>query len=129
VKTLREIVERSEQRRERLKSTLPRVVEQLEAMGALKVILFGSLARGDTSLWSDLDIIAIMPPPLSSSEWMQKIYTDIDRGISCDILAYSERDLQKMLPISSFLRHALKEGKVIYEATGTGRSQALADPS
>ena len=120
MKTLKSIRERKEKRRSTLEQNLLRVVEQLKALGALKVILFGSFVRGNTGPWSDLDIIAIMPSSLSSQEWMRKIYAEVERGIACDILTYNERDLQEMLPTSSLLRHALKEGKVIYEAGSTG---------
>jgi predicted nucleotidyltransferase len=32
------------------------LVEQLKALGAVQVILFGSLARGQISLFSDIDL-------------------------------------------------------------------------
>jgi predicted nucleotidyltransferase len=128
MKTLRSILERKEERRKALEQRLSPIVEQLKALGTLKVILFGSLVRGDTGPRSDLDLIAIMPSSLSSREWIRKIYAEIERGIACDILVYSERDLQEMLSTSRFLRHALKEGKVIYEAGSARRSATLADP-
>lgn len=128
MKTLRSILERKEERRKVLEQNLSLIVEQLKALGALKVVLFGSLVRGDVGLRSDLDIIAIMPSFLSSREWIRKIYAEIETGIACDILVYSEGNLQEMLPTSRSLRHALKEGKVIYEARSTRRSATLADP-
>jgi predicted nucleotidyltransferase len=128
MKTLRSILDRKEERRKALEQHLPRIVEQLKALGALEVILFGSLVRGDSGLGSDLDLIVIMPSFLSSREWIQRIYAEVERGIACDILAYSEGDLQAMLPTSRFLRHALREGKVIYEARSARRSATLADP-
>jgi len=128
MKTLRSIVQRKEERRKALEGNLPRIVEQLKALGALKVILFGSFVRGETGPRSDLDIIAIMPPSLSSHDWMQKVYAEVERGIACDILTYTETDWQETLLTSRFLRRALKEGKVIYEAGSTDRSAALADP-
>ena len=126
--SLSQILERKEQRRRRLEQNLPHVVEQLRALGALKLILFGSFARGDIGRSSDLDIIAVMPASLSSHDWTRKIYAEVDRGTGCDILAYSEADWQEMLPQSRFLRHALKEGKVLYETASTARGAALADP-
>jgi predicted nucleotidyltransferase len=42
------------QDRARLEAEIQRLVEQLKAMGATKVILFGSLARGQISLFSDI---------------------------------------------------------------------------
>ena len=115
MKTLRDIRERKEKRRKALEQSLPSIVEQLKALGALKVILFGSLVRGDTGSWSDLDLIAVMPPSLSGKEWRRKIYGQVDRGIACDIAVYNEKELEETIPISSFLRHALREGRIIYE--------------
>jgi|YNPBryantNP2012_1023418.scaffolds.fasta_scaffold121172_2 predicted nucleotidyltransferase len=128
MRTLASILERQEKRRKALEKNLPRVVEQLQALGALQVILFGSLVRGEVGARSDLDLIAIMPSSLSSREWMRKVYAEVERGIACDILVYNASDWQEMLPISRFLRHALREGVVIYEAGSAGGSAALADP-
>ena len=100
----------------------------MKALGALRVILFGSLVRGNVGPGSDLDLIAVMPPSLSGWEWTRKIYTQVERGIACDILAYTEEELQEMLATSRFIRHVLREGKVIYEAGSAGRSATLVDP-
>jgi predicted nucleotidyltransferase len=112
------LVERQKKREERRKA-LERncylIVEQLKALGALKVIIFGSFVRGEIGLWSDLDLIAVMPSLLSGKEWRRKIQAEIDREIACDIIVYNEKELEESIPISSFLRHALKEGRVIYE--------------
>lgn len=113
--TVQNILRRREERRLALEKALVDVIRQLEAMGALKIILFGSLARGEVNSWSDLDLIAVMPPHLSGREWMRKIYDEVERGIACDILAYTEKELAEMWPVSGFVRHALKEGKVVYE--------------
>ncbi len=115
MKTLRDIRERKEKRRKALEQNLPSIVEQLKALGALKVILFGSFVRGDTGSWSDLDLIAVMPPSLSGKEWRRKIYREGDRGVACDIAVYNEKEVGKTIPISSFLRHALREGRTHYE--------------
>ena len=120
MRTLSSILERKRERRKALEESLAWVVEQLKALGALKVILFGSLARGDVGPHSDLDLIAVTPTVLSSREWMNRIYSEVDRGIACDILVYTEADLQEMFSISRFLRHVLKEGEVVYEAASSG---------
>ncbi len=129
MKTLEEILQRKERRREALWRALPRLVEQLAAMGALRVVLFGSLARGEAGLSSDLDLIAVMPDSLNSRDWTRKVYAEVDPGVACDLLVYTESDLKRMLPVSRFLRHALREGKVLYEASSEGRGPALVDPS
>ncbi|MBC7249407.1 MAG: hypothetical protein H5T62_03915 [Anaerolineae bacterium] len=53
MRTLRESRERQEQRKRSLERALLVVLKQLEEMGALRVILFGSLARGEVGLRSD----------------------------------------------------------------------------
>lgn len=114
--TLESIKERQENRRRVLEQGLTAIVAQLENLGARKVVLFGSLARGDIGTWSDLDLLVIMPSSRSSREWMRHIYAEVERTAACDFLVYTEEDLQAMLPSSHFLRHVLKEGKVAYEA-------------
>jgi uncharacterized protein len=43
----------------RLEQELSRLVAQLKAMDAKKIILFGSLARGELSLFSDIDLLVL----------------------------------------------------------------------
>lgn len=102
-------------RKKALEKALEKIIKQLEEMGALSIILFGSYAHGRIRSWSDLDILAIMPSTSTGKEWMKKIYDEIDREVDCDILAYTDEELEKTIPVSRFLRHALKTGKVVYE--------------
>jgi len=113
--TLQDIKDRKEKRRQLLQSELERISEQLEVMGALKIIVFGSYAEGHVRSTSDLDIIAIMPSTMSGKKWMLKIYDEIDRNVDCDILAYTQEELEKLMPISRFVRHALDTGRIVYE--------------
>lgn len=113
--TLRELRARKAKRRRELERALRSVSRQLRDMGALKIVLFGSFAQGHVRSDSDLDLISIMPETRTGRQWMRKIYSEIDREVDCDILAYTPPELEKMLPVSRFLRHALKTGKVIYE--------------
>ena len=46
---------------------------------------------------------------------MGKIYAEVDRDVDCDFLAYTSEELEENIPVSRFLRHALKTGRVIYE--------------
>jgi predicted nucleotidyltransferase len=98
-------------------------------MGALKVILFGSLARGEVGLWSDLDLIAVMPSRLTSKEWMGGINTEVHRKIACDIVVYSEKELEETIPSSGFPRHALKERRIIYGKKRPRRGTEMVEAS
>ncbi|MBU1671748.1 MAG: nucleotidyltransferase domain-containing protein [Actinobacteria bacterium] len=102
--------------RQLLESELESVKDQLIAMGAQKLILFGSFAHGKVRRSSDLDLIAVMPATRTGREWMREIYSNLDRGVDCDILAYTEDELRETARISRFVRNALSTGRIIHGA-------------
>jgi predicted nucleotidyltransferase len=106
---------RKEERKRLLESELEKISRSLQEMGARKIIVFGSMAEGHIRSSSDLDLLAIMPAQMSGKKWMGKIYEEIDRQVDSDILAFTEEELEKALPVSRFLRNVLASGKVIYE--------------
>jgi predicted nucleotidyltransferase len=114
---LEEILQRKKEREENLKSSLASVTRQLRDLGALKIILFGSLAEEDVDVFSDLDLLVIMPSQRSGKEWMRLTYENMDRGIASDIIIYNQEELQENLAKSSFLRGILDSGRIIYEKT------------
>jgi len=101
--TLEELRAQKKKRKEKLFQGLQEIVKQLKEMGVLRIILFGSVAHGKVGRWSDLDLL------------VKEIYENIERSVDCDILAYTEKELDENIPISRFLRHVLKTGKIIYE--------------
>ncbi|MDP2982672.1 MAG: nucleotidyltransferase domain-containing protein [Candidatus Latescibacter sp.] len=118
--TLAEIRARKELRRKELSLALEKIREQLAVLGALRVMVFGSFASGEVISTSDLDVLAVMPPTKTGKEWPRKISETIDREVSLDILAFTEDELEKAIPVSSFLRRVLETGKVIYEKKSEG---------
>jgi predicted nucleotidyltransferase len=115
--TLQKIREKKEMRKKAIEKEIEKIRKKLIDMNALKIILFGSYAQGDITSRSDLDIICVMPSTKTGKEWMKKIYDETDREVDCDIIAYTEDELKRTIPLSRFLRNALKTGKVIYEKT------------
>ncbi len=111
-----EILHRKAERKIRLEKCLDLIVDQLKKMGALKIILFGSLARGEIDTHSDLDLFVIMPSTKSGKEWMSLVYQHIERKIDSNIIVYNLNELEEKLPSSKFLQNILK-GKVVYEKT------------
>ena len=99
---------------ERLQNESQRLAGQLAGMGAIKVILFGSLARGKISLFSDIDLLAIFEDGRTSKELTGWVYQELDTGEAVDVLAYSTQSFEKMKE-RAFIRHILSEGKVLYE--------------
>lgn len=93
------------------------IVSQLRNIGASKIILFGSLAKGDVDVNSDLDLLVIMPTTKTGKGWMNLIYENVERKIASDIIVYNREEFEEKLPTSSFLRNIVKSGRVVYEKT------------
>jgi len=114
VSRVKEILQRKEQRKARLQASLDSIVNQLKGIGALKIILFGSLARGEVDINSDLDLLVLMPSTKTGKEWMDIIYDTIERRIASNIMVYNQKEFHDKLPTSSFLQN-ISKGKVVYE--------------
>ena len=94
------------------------MTEQLKTLGAVKVILFGSLARGQISLFSDIDLLALFDRARPARELTRWVYQNIQTGEGVDILAYNEQTFHQLCE-RPFFRQVLKEGKVLYERSKT----------
>jgi predicted nucleotidyltransferase len=94
---------------------LEQIVGQLRAMGARRIILFGSQARGRTRRGSDIDLLVIMDDGRTFKERRRDIYARLETDADVDILAYSPEEFERIRG-RSFFRRILAEGKVIYEA-------------
>lgn len=114
---LKEILQRKSERKARLQVSLDSIINQLKNIGALEVILFGSLAKGDVDVYSDLDLLVIMPSIRTGKEWMHLIYEKVERGIASDIIVYNQKEFHEELPTSSFLQNIINSGRVVYEKT------------
>ncbi len=78
-----------------------------------KVILFGSMARGDTHEWSDIDLIIVKDTDKKFLDRLDEFYTGPSEPK--DILVYTPEEFEYMKE-RPFVKNALKEGKVLYEA-------------
>jgi len=84
----------------------------------LRIILFGSHARGDADENSDLDFLVIEPKVTNKSQEMIRLRRALrPLRISADILVISEEEVNEWghLP-GTTLYWALREGKVLHEA-------------
>lgn len=108
----------AEQDRARLRTEVLRLVDQLKALGAIQVILFGSLARGEVSLFSDIDLLVLFDDSRSARHLTQWVYRQIHSSEGIDILAYN-REVFERLSSRPFFRKILIEGEVLYERTAT----------
>ena len=126
--SLKRIRAEKRKRERALADNLERIKVYLIDRGALKIILFGSFSRilehpdgfRGARQGTDLDILCVMPAVKTGREWMAEIYGGAERDVDCDILAYTEDELEKTIPVSGFLRHAIETGRVIHEKRPEG---------
>lgn len=83
----------------------------------LRIILFGSHARGDAKLGSDVDLLVVLPEVADK----RKIAIEIRRAladfpVSKDVIITTPNEIaQRGDLIGPVLRPALREGKLLYE--------------
>jgi predicted nucleotidyltransferase len=103
-----------------LEEWLPAVVERMvEQFDPLKVIIFGSLARGEMGYHSDIDLLVVF----DHVEWENKrnLTVDIRRAIAgipvpVDVIVTDVDEIDRQGHIvGTVLRPALREGTVVYE--------------
>ncbi len=99
-----------------LESELARLVEELQQLGAIKVIIFGSYARGRVDLFTDLDLLVVFNSDLPFVERIAQLYGQLAPRVAADILAYTPEEWKAMQE-RPFIQKALSEGKVLYEET------------
>ena len=100
-----------------------KVIDQLvarivEVVNPLKIILFGSAARGDMGPDSDLDVLVVMPEGVHRRKTAQHLYREIrGLGVPFDILVTTPEILEKHKDdIGLVYQTILREGKDIYVA-------------
>ena len=89
----------------------------VNAMHPIKVILFGSYARGEAGKDSDVDLLVVMPAIRNKREdaiAVRRILADLPVGK--DIILTTPEELERRgAVIGSVLHPALREGKILYE--------------
>ena len=83
-----------------------------------KAILFGSFAREENSLHSDVDLILIKKTNQRFFDRYDKILVDLNKAMpdhELDVLIYTPDELEQIAE-RPFIAQALKDGKVLYES-------------
>ena len=96
-----------------LEELIKRIVE---AAHPLRIILFGSAARGEMGPNSDLDVLVVVPEGTHRRHTAQTIYRNlIGFGCATDVVVATESDLHRYADDFSLIYYpALREGTEIY---------------
>ena len=84
----------------------------------LRIILFGSAARGDMGPDSDLDVLVVMPDGTHRRRTAQEIYRNMwGFGFAKDIVVVTESDVQEYGSNPyMIIKNVLEEGRELYHA-------------
>lgn len=97
-----------------LKAELDRILNRLKKDPSMRlVLLFGSLARGDAREHSDIDLIVVKETEKRFLDRLDEFYNDAREAM--DVLVYTPQEFEEMKE-RPFVKRALKEGKILYEA-------------
>ncbi len=106
--------EQRSKRQALLERELERIVQVLRQMGVQRIILFGSAAREEITVWSDLDLIVVLDSSLPFVKRLGLLYERIQPRVGLDLLAYTPQEFETLRE-RPFIRQALQEGRVLYE--------------
>ncbi len=95
---------------------LAEIVQRLGAMQPVRILLFGSSARGDADEWSDIDLIVVAEQV--APRFLDRIadaYDLIEPGYGLDILIYTPQEYAAMLEDENPLITAAEaHGRLLY---------------
>lgn len=97
---------------------VPEVVSDLvAACDPVRIILFGSLARGDDGPDSDIDLLLVLDdaPPEERHQLTVAARLAVDAPVPKDIIVTDPVDLARRKGLPGIVRVALREGRVLYE--------------
>lgn len=84
----------------------------------LRLIVFGSVARGETGANSDIDILVVVPDGANCRASARAIYRNLlGFGIATDVVVATPHMIEEYGTSNSYVyKHALAEGKELYRA-------------
>lgn len=94
------------------------VARILAVVKPIRIILFGSAARGEMGPDSDLDVLVVVPDGVHRRNTMEKIYLELyGLGVAKDIVVATASDIERHRDNWSFVYYdAIREGKDLYRA-------------
>jgi len=88
----------------------------IEKYGPEKIILFGSVARGEYDQANDLDFLIIKQDvPFYGIDRMRELDELIDRNVAADMLVYRPNEFDERVRLGDpFIKAVLREGRILY---------------
>ena len=99
--------------------TLGELVKRIvEASDPLRVILFGSTARGEAGRYSDIDVLVVVKEGSHRRHTAQRIYRRLlGIGVPVDVVVATPSDLEQYADSPGLVyREAIREGRELYAA-------------
>ena len=99
---------------EKIKKTVNRIIQVADPE---KIILFGSLGRGEEGKNSDIDLLVVKEGDYHKGKLLEDIYMNlVGVGQAVDIVLATPEEIERYRNSQSLvIKPALDEGKVIYE--------------
>jgi len=97
---------------------LEEIVTKITAVGSpLKIVLFGSRARGDAKPDSDLDLLVIEESEASTFKTASRYHVALaEIRIPKDVIVHTPTEIYEWSRVTNaFITTALREGRVLYE--------------
>jgi len=108
-----------------MKTLNPDLIEEIvrrvtSAVHLLRVILFGSAARGEMGPESDVDLLIVVPDGTRRRDASRKAYRALSGlGVAKDVIVVTESDVKEFGENPSLvIKPALEEGREVYHAAG-----------
>lgn len=97
-----------------VRTMVERIVERFRP---LRIVLFGSRARGEAGRWSDVDLLVVLPNGTDKRQAAVEILRALGDLPACkDIVVTTPEEIERRGQlVGTVLRPALREGKVLYE--------------
>jgi predicted nucleotidyltransferase len=88
----------------------------VEAVHPLRIIVFGSAARGEMRADSDVDLLVVMPEGTHRGHTAERIYLSVrGAGIPFDVLVATPSDLEKHRDTPGLIYGTVaREGQTVY---------------
>ena len=105
--------------KEQFDKEIQNIVEQLiHLYKPEKVILFGSLAKGQINQGTDIDLFIIKNDvPEFGVDRIRQLDTIINYRLATDFVVYKPKEVEQRLKLGDpFVKNILEEGKVLYDA-------------